>query len=517
MNKFLEYIKMIPKKVVAFFVFIAHSFVDMFKHLGESFGEFHWKSDYERTVSDIKRVSGEIKTFFKEFKISEYSKKQKGVTAVIVVVFCILFSNDFGAISQNVISRACKVVVIDGVETVKIPANINIDVAEILNQYLTAHEGRQTVITSEIELEDSRGYGYEVSDVNERIKSLMTEVKYDVFATELLLDEEHAAYGYSITEMQQVLDEIKAPYLDPKYYMVSFKEEVTFEEGFVPHDEILEKDELKTFLSGNKAEKNVHEVVEGDTLWDLSIENEITVDDLLYNNPDLTEDSLLQIGQEVVIGNEVPRISVRTYERVNYDDVAPYETTTVQNDQEYVTYRKVVTPGVNGVKHVVADIVRDNGVQTDKLIIDEQITTPPVTEVIEVGTMNTPPKKATGTFKYPCSGRISDRFGARGGNHYGIDIANSAGTSVKASDGGVVTYSGWSNGGYGNLVIIDHQNGYQTYYGHNSRTTVSVGQMVAQGEEIAKMGSTGRSTGNHCHFEVRVNGVPQNPFNYLSQ
>ncbi len=517
MNKFLDFIKSIPKKIVAFFLFIGHSFVDMFRHLSSGLGEFHWKSDYERTVSDIKRIIGEIKTFFKEFKISNYSNKQKGIAAAVVIVFCVLFANDFGAISQNIISRPCKVVVVDGVETVKIPSSINIDVPAMLNQYLTSQEGRQTVITSDIVLEDSKGYGYEISDVNERIQSLMSEVKYDVYATDLLLDEEHSAYGYSITEMQAVLDEIKAPYVDPKYYMVAFKEEVAFEEGFVPHDEILEKDDLKEFLTANKAEKNVHEVVEGDTLWDLSIANEITVDDILFNNPNLTEDSLLQIGDEVIIGNEVPRLSVRTYERVNYDDVAPYDTKTVQNDQEYVTYRKVTTTGVNGVKHVVADIVSDNGVQTDKLIIDEQITTPPVTEIIEVGTMNTPPKKATGVFKYPCPGRISDRFGARGGRHEGIDIANAAGTSVKASDGGVVTFAGWTNGGYGNLVIVDHQNGYQTYYGHNSRITVSVGQKVAQGDEVAKMGSTGRSTGNHCHFEVRVNGVPQNPFNYLSQ
>ncbi len=517
MEKFLNLIKNIPNMILAFFMFIINCFIGMFKELHVGIGEFHWKSDYERTISDIKRIKGEITNVFKNFKISDYSTKQKSKAVVIFFVVCLLTSNDFDAISQNLISRPCKIIMVDGKETVKIPANINLDVPNILNGYLTDKEGRQTVITSEIELKDGKGYGYEVSDVNERIQSLMTEVKYDVFATDLLLNEEHVAYGYSITEMQQVLNEISAPYIDPKYYMVSFKEDVSFEEGFVPHDEILEQDELKEFLTGNKLEKNIHEVVEGDTLWDLSIANEITVDDLLFNNPELTEESLLQIGDEVVINNEVPRLSVRTYERVNYDDVAPYETTTVPNDTEYITYKKVVTPGVNGVKHVTADIVSDNGIQTDKLIINEEVTTPPVTEVIEVGTMNTPPKKATGVFKYPVSGRISDRFGARGGKHEGIDIANSAGTPIKASDGGVVTFAGWTNGGYGNLVIIDHENGYQTYYGHNSRIDVSPGQRVAQGEVIARMGSTGRSTGNHCHFEVRVNGVPQNPFNYLSQ
>jgi murein DD-endopeptidase MepM/ murein hydrolase activator NlpD len=70
-------------------------------------------------------------------------------------------------------------------------------------------------------------------------------------------------------------------------------------------------------------------------------------------------------------------------------------------------------------------------------------------------------------------------------------------------------------GGYGYTVRIDHNNGKQTYYAHNSRLLVSVGQHVYKGQQIAKMGSTGNSTGNHCHFEVRINGVSKNPMSYL--
>ena len=93
-------------------------------------------------------------------------------------------------------------------------------------------------------------------------------------------------------------------------------------------------------------------------------------------------------------------------------------------------------------------------------------------------------------------------------------IAGPDGTPVYAADGGTVTYSGWM-GGYGYLVEINHGNGYVTRYGHNSSLTVSVGDHVYKGQQIARVGSTGNSTGNHCHFEVRYNGVARNPLNYL--
>jgi len=99
--------------------------------------------------------------------------------------------------------------------------------------------------------------------------------------------------------------------------------------------------------------------------------------------------------------------------------------------------------------------------------------------------------------------------------HPGIDIAANLGDSVYASDSGVVLYAGWSNVGYGNLVVIDHGNGWQTWYAHNSEIYVSCGQNVNQGAVISAAGSTGRSTGPHLHFETRFNGTLPNPFNVL--
>ncbi|GEM_PF-142623 len=99
--------------------------------------------------------------------------------------------------------------------------------------------------------------------------------------------------------------------------------------------------------------------------------------------------------------------------------------------------------------------------------------------------------------------------------HPAIDIAASLGDPVVASDSGVVVYAGWSTVGYGNLVVIDHGNGWQTWYAHNSEIYVTCGQGVNQGTEISAAGSTGHSTGPHVHFETRFNGTLPNPFNVL--
>ena len=115
----------------------------------------------------------------------------------------------------------------------------------------------------------------------------------------------------------------------------------------------------------------------------------------------------------------------------------------------------------------------------------------------------------------PVSGIITSRFGYRGrGTHTGLDIAASQGTAIHAVSGGKVIFSG-DKGSYGKLVIVDHGNGIQTYYAHCSALYVSSGAQVSQGQTIAAVGSTGNSTGPHLHLEIRVNGVAQNPQNYL--
>lgn len=124
--------------------------------------------------------------------------------------------------------------------------------------------------------------------------------------------------------------------------------------------------------------------------------------------------------------------------------------------------------------------------------------------------------RGSGQFTWPTQGRLTDPFGyVRNRWHTGIDIANSKGTHVYAADRGYVRQAGWTDMGYGVLVIIDHGNGYWTYYGHLSAVWVYAGQYVEKGQWIGNIGSTGRSTGPHLHFEIRRQNEPLNPLDLL--
>ena len=139
---------------------------------------------------------------------------------------------------------------------------------------------------------------------------------------------------------------------------------------------------------------------------------------------------------------------------------------------------------------------------------------------LPVATVNTYLPKPLAVFKgymWPAKGVVTSPYGWRWGRmHKGIDIAAPIGTPVFAAAPGVVVTAGWSSGGYGNLVDVQHADGSLTRYAHNSRVLVQVGQMVAQGQEISEMGSSGFSTGPHCHFEVHPRGHGAvNPIAYL--
>jgi murein DD-endopeptidase MepM/ murein hydrolase activator NlpD len=116
----------------------------------------------------------------------------------------------------------------------------------------------------------------------------------------------------------------------------------------------------------------------------------------------------------------------------------------------------------------------------------------------------------------PVPGAMGDGFGYPGGRrHDGIDFPEPAGTPVGAAGRGTVAFAGWNSGGYGNLIVIQHRLGYQTWYAHLSAFAVGQGAAVAGGVVIGRVGTTGRSTGPHLHFELRHNGVPINPVDYL--
>ena len=135
--------------------------------------------------------------------------------------------------------------------------------------------------------------------------------------------------------------------------------------------------------------------------------------------------------------------------------------------------------------------------------------------IVKVLTAPPPPVTDPNTFIWPAKAQIMSGFGPRGGRpHHGVDIDAPYGAPIVAAQTGTVTLAGWKNG-YGQTVIIDHGDGLSTLYAHQSTILVRGGQQVAQGQQIGNVGSTGRVTAPHLHYEVHVNGVPRNPVPWL--
>lgn len=378
---------------------------------------------------------------------------------------------------------------------------VNIEVNEIIT-LKPIHAGKKDVVNTDYALTE-----------------ICRNFTYQVEASTILIDGTEYAIAKNEETAKAILNSILEKYSAKEGSEIierTFVEDVQIVPKYVSNDEIELEENILSILTSNSSEQRSYTVKSGDTLWSIANNADMTLDELIAANSGITENSVIKLGQVLNLVVPVPLLSVKTTEKIIYNETIPKSVETVNNDSEYKTYRKVLQSGSNGQKEVTANVVYINGIETSREVVGESVTINPVTERIEVGTLQTPPKRALGSFIYPVSGRLSSSFGARWGTrHEGIDLACAYGTSIHASDGGKVVYSGWNSGGYGYLVIIDHGNGFQTYYGHNSQNVVSVGDMVAQGEVIAKVGSTGNSTGNHVHFEIRKNGVPTNPFDYL--
>lgn len=350
----------------------------------------------------------------------------------------------------------------------------------------------------------------------------------DTVKNKIVSDLDGLVFGYGISvdgnvivalknedEAKSLVNEILNSY-KTENNEVSFVNNVEISESRVRDSLLMTREAAAATLTGSKDEAVVHTVTEGETFSQIAEKYNISSETLMNNNSSIVPEKL-QIGQQLTITASVPIISVKTIEQITVSEKVPYEVTEQNDSSLYKGIRKVLTSGVYGNKNVVYNITKVNNIETERTKIDEAYISYPVTEVVAVGTKVKPKETPTGNFIRPYYGTITSRYGSRWGrNHNGIDYGGSVGDPIKAADGGTVTFAGWNSGGYGNLVIISHGNGKETYYAHMSSVSVKAGQKVAQGAVVGKLGSTGRSTGPHLHFEIRINGNPVNPSGYVS-
>ena len=320
--------------------------------------------------------------------------------------------------------------------------------------------------------------------------------------------------------LEQLLEQIKASATNEDTLSVSFAEKVEVRQEYVASERIMNLGHLAELLYSTKTEEVIYEVKKGDTWSQIASDHDISSAKLLELNPGY-DINKLSIGEELTISAAVPYLTMTVVQQERYLQDVQYEVIYTDEPSMYQGDTKVTSKGSYGAADVVASVTYVNGEETERTVLSSVMLREPVTEHQLQGTKVRPSWYPTGSFRWPCTGRVVSKFGGRkspGGigstNHKGLDIANSRGTPIYAADGGTVVYSGWQ-GGYGYVVKIEHNNGLRTVYAHNSKLLVKVGNTVHKGQEIAKMGSTGNSTGSHCHFEIQLNGVAQNPYNYL--
>ncbi|AIQ33151.1 peptidoglycan DD-metalloendopeptidase family protein [Paenibacillus sp. LMG 31459] len=292
----------------------------------------------------------------------------------------------------------------------------------------------------------------------------------------------------------------------------AIREEVSIVPVKADPNKVLSVEEAVKVLTEGKEEPLVYSVQEGDTVSAIASRFQITQADIFRNNPAVKELSL-QIGDQLQLTVPQPDLTVVTVEQVTEQVVTEPEVIVRKSDQLAAGKRKVVRAGQTGLKTMQYRLTKENGLVVKEEWLGQTVVKASLPEVVYSGTKVV--GEGTGMFAWPVTGAtISSSYGERWGRaHKGLDIV-SGNRTIKAADAGTVSFAGVQSG-YGNVVIVNHNNGYVTYYGHLSRISVSVGQKLGQGSQIGIMGNTGRSTGTHLHFEIRKNGTAVNPMKYL--
>lgn len=412
-------------------------------------------------------------------------------------------------------------VTLDG-ETVGVVAD-----ADVVEQAMDTVEATGTALLGhDYQIEGDLEYQFALSlrsnltseeDIQNYFYGKLDSVSGELRQYQVVVDGQPVGAVKDETALNQLLDNLKAKYTSENTVSVEFLNTVSIEPVYESED-LMTLSEMEAALQSNQGGSTTYTVVEGDTFYGIAYANDMSMSDLEALNPGIDINRLM-IGDELNVKELTPVLSVQTVEEVTYTQSIPCPVEEVKDSSLYVGETRTITQGVEGQEEVNATVTYVNGQETERTVNSTTTLQEPTTTVKAVGTKEKPRTASSGSYQWPIYGRITSYFGGRYifgsySYHSGIDISASYGAAVCAADGGTVTYAGYK-GSYGNLVIITHDNGTQTYYGHNSSLTVSVGQKVYKGQQIARAGSTGRSTGVHCHFEIRVNGTSVNPLSYL--
>ncbi len=304
---------------------------------------------------------------------------------------------------------------------------------------------------------------------------------------------------------------------------VAFTKEVELERGLFLQEHLRDAEALARQLSSNVQQSVYYTAVSGDTPSGIAAAFGMTLSQLEELNPSIM--TQLKIGQQVLVSKAEAYLPVKETRTVTYTEAIPYETVYVDNANLYEGTTQTLSEGREGTVTVTAQVSYVEGEEVERTELSRAVETPAVSARVARGTMKLQTvsgyenagKSDYGLIWPVYGGYISQYYGHTPYEywHNGIDYAGTGyGAPIVSVLPGTVTYAGW-RGSYGNLVIVSHGNGMETWYAHCANILVRTGDTVAQGQQLARVGSTGNSSGNHLHFRVIVNGSEKNPLTYL--
>lgn len=427
------------------------------------------------------------------------------------------------------------------------------------------HENTNLQFALEVEYNDKMiGYIAKESDFDESEKIMQSRIVYEEYQPPLdtvpkytlkVIDEEElstvneiadeliAASGNEITEasglyvdgvfygavedaapIRALLDSMLDQYrTGSENERVDFVQDVELSKGLYLLSSLVEPEEMEAVLTSEVEGEVTYTVVEGDAPTLISQKMDIPYSQLKALNPGI-EESLL-VGQEVLISNQVNFLTVKRTVTEVYEEDIPFGTEEVVDANYAKGYQAVRSSGVLGKRLVTADVVYVNGLEEDRTEVDSVVLKEPVDQVVTVGTAepiqvlsSSSGGSAAGSsssFIWPVDGgHVTCGINGYWG-HTGMDIGANRGTVIRAAASGTVVKAVRQYYAYGIHVKISHGNGIYTLYAHMSQLAVSYGDYVQQGQIIGYVGQTGNAYGNHCHFEIIINGRFMDPSKYI--
>ena len=523
--RFAKFLLFVAKTKVAPFIFnIAKRTAGFWKRKADRFFEY---CEYLKQVHKRKGFMGAVNFAVfgdentKRFKRSMISAVMTYVAPVMAVVLL------FNVVAYATSGTYVMVVSFDGEVIAFVEDETVYNEAEAILRsriYYAGSTGKVVELDPEFNIVKSANY--KLTDKDELADMLMTYTSEELTnAYGVYAGSEFVGAVLDKTQVENYVLEFMNSNKSADNAEIVLANDIYYLEGIYFSNSVKTVDKLKEELSASRIVSAKYTAQSGDTVGTVAEKAWLSVDEFMAQNPDITDQSFVA-GETLTIKVNEPYLCVVSKATQVISEEIPFEKVT----KEVATLSASTIPyvsqrGRNGTKDVTYEIVTRNGVEFSKIATGEVVTKEPVNEETTVGTMinvqqsngaSSNQSVSAGSYIWPVGGTggyISWHFMDEG--HTGLDIAAPSGTPIYAATSGTVIKAQTSLTGYGKLIVIQNDDGYLTYYAHCSYIGVSVGQKVAQGEFIGEVGTTGFSTGNHLHFEVRDGKTYLSPLDFV--